>query len=69
MGGNKLVLIYEQYFSPDIKIIANNEKDLLEHLFEKYSFSEMKIDSDNYLSYKDSYGNRELIKLEWVKEI
>lgn len=67
--GNKLVLVFEQSFGPDIKIVANNEKDLMEHLFEKYSFSDMKIDEDNYLSYKDSYGNRELIQLNWVKEI
>lgn len=65
---NKLVLIFEQSIGSDIKIVANNERDLMEYLSEHCKFTNMEIDSDNYLSYKTIYGT-ELIQLNWVKEV
>ena len=66
---SKLVLIFEQSFSPDIRIVANNERDLINYLSTEYKFTDIVIDSDNYLSYRDSYKNKELIRLHWVEEI
>lgn len=66
---NKLVLIYDEPFSTTLKIVANNERDLMDYLSENFKFTNMKTDSENYLSYKTPFGAKELIQLHWVKEI
>lgn len=65
--GNKLVLIQELPFNNDIKVVANNEKDIIDFL-KKGRATEIKIDSDNWISFKlDSYILSS--QLHWVKEI
>jgi thioredoxin-related protein len=66
---NKLVLIYDEPFSTTLKVVANNERDLMDYLSENFKFTDMKIDSDNYISYKTPFGQKESIQLHWVKEI
>ena len=66
---NKLVLIYDEPFSTSLKIVANNERDLIDYLSENFKFTEIKIDSNNHLLYKTPFGAKELIQLHWVKEI
>jgi hypothetical protein len=66
---NKLVLIYEEAFSTPLKVVANNERDLMDYLSENFKFTEMSIDRDMFISYKTPFGGKELIQLHWVKEI
>lgn len=65
--GNKLVLIQELSLNNDIRVVANNEKDIIDFL-EKGGATEIKIDSDNWISFKlNSYTLSS--QLYWVKEI
>ncbi len=39
---NKLVLIYDEPFSTSLKIVANNERDLMDYLSENFKLKKLK---------------------------
>lgn len=66
---NKLLFILEIDFCDDIKIIANNHKDLEDYLSKNYDWYDFEMTEDNIIietrkGYSKDYGT-----LTWVKHI
>ena len=67
---NKLLFQYNDSFSNDINIIANNEKDLKDYLENKSEYKKVNTDDWETISFckKDS-DLKNYVRLIWVKQI
>jgi hypothetical protein len=66
---NKLVFTLKGNWSSDIVLIANNHKDLEDHLKENYDWYRVEVKDDSVvIKMREGYEN-EIATLEWVKHI
>jgi hypothetical protein len=66
---NKLVFTYRRQFNDDIILIANNHKDLEDHLRENYDWYSVKVDNDSVLIKEREGYESDIATIEWVKHI
>ena len=66
---NKLLFTLRRDFNDDIILIANNHKDLADHLSQNYDWYRCEF-TENYVSMTEMKGfEAEIATLEWVKHI
>lgn len=66
---NKLVFTLKNKWGSDIVFIANNHKDLEDHLKENYDWCEIEIKDDSVVIRMGEEYENEFASLEWVKHI
>ena len=67
---NKVLFIWERGFNNDLILVANNERDLIEHLEqnhagEVYSFEQI----DDSIEIRDYGRVEDVVPLKWIKHV
>ena len=67
---NKVLFIWERSFNDDLILVANNKRDLIEHLEQNHAgevYSFKQIDDSIEIRY---WGNVEdVVPLKWIKHV
>tara|TARA_B110000977_G_scaffold39060_1_gene52397 strand:+ start:336 stop:539 length:204 start_codon:yes stop_codon:yes gene_type:complete len=66
---NKLVFTLKNDFGSDMVLIANNHKDLEDHLKESTDWHSIKVEADCVIIKRRKGYESEIALLEWVKHI
>ena len=66
---NKLVFTLKNDWGSDIVLIANNHKDLEDHLKENYDWYKVEVKEDSVIIKSCEGYENEFASLEWVKHI
>ena len=67
---NKVLFIWERSFNDDLILVANNERDLIEHLEQNHSgevYSFKQIDDSIEIRYCSSV--EDVVPLKWIKHV